>query len=97
MGAFSSTILSLLAFAVTLSLSRPMTATTENSAPLGFQHLVQPHTWLNAVFPFRLTVTGEELHLQVSVPPAKSVAPALTPPSTTGCIVYALRFSWFES
>jgi hypothetical protein len=70
-----------------------MTATTENSAPLGFQHLEQPHTWLNAVLPFRLTVTGEELHLQVSVPPAKSVAPDLTPLSTAGCIEIAMMFS----
>jgi hypothetical protein len=29
---------------VTLTLSRGMTATIENVAPAGFQHLVQPHT-----------------------------------------------------
>ena len=28
------------------------------SAPVGFQHLVQPQTWLNAQFPWMLTVTG---------------------------------------
>ena len=83
-GAFSSTILSLFPLAVTARLSRLTTATIENSAPCGFQHLVQPHTWLNAVLPFSVTVTGAELHLQVSVPPAKSVLPGLTPPSTAG-------------
>src|SRR5215467_6908888 len=95
MGAFSSTIFSLLPFALTESFSRPMTATWEKSAPLGFQHLVQPQTWLNAVLPARLTVTGAEVHLQVSVPPAKSLLPALTPPSTAGCMFTAMMFSWF--
>src|SRR6201984_705852 len=86
-GAFSSTILSLLPLAVTASLSRPITATIENSASLGFQHLVQPHTWLKAVLPFSVMVTGLEVHRQVSVPPAKSVLPGFPPPSTAGCIL----------
>jgi hypothetical protein len=37
-----STIFSLPSFAVTFTLSLPTTATTENIAPAGFQHLVQP-------------------------------------------------------
>ena len=35
--------------AVTLILSRGTTATTENTAPAGFQHFVQPQAWLWAV------------------------------------------------
>jgi hypothetical protein len=31
---------------VTLTLSRDTTATIEKSAPFGFQHLLQPQTWL---------------------------------------------------
>src|SRR6516165_6417512 len=95
MGAFSSTTFSLWPFAVTPSLSRPITAIIEKSAPSGFQHFVQPHTWLKAVLPFNVTVTGEELHLQVSVPPAKSVLPDFTPLSTAGWIEVAMVFSWF--
>src|SRR5215469_6160360 len=83
-GALSSTTFSLWPFAVTPSLSRPITATIENRAPLGFQHFEQPHTWLKAVLPLSVTVTGEEPHLQVSVPPAKSVLPGFTPASTAG-------------
>jgi len=79
MAAFSSTILSFLSFAVTLTLSRPATPTSENNAPSGFQHLVQPHTWLNATFDATRTVTGSRVHLQVSVPPAKPAAPCFTP------------------
>src|SRR5882724_11783820 len=41
-----STTLSLFSLALTLRLSRETTATCENSAPCGFQHLVQPQTWL---------------------------------------------------
>src|SRR5579862_5783288 len=67
-----------------------MTATMENSAPFGFQHLLQPHTWLNAVLPCRVTVTGWELHRQVSVPPAKSLLPGCTPLSTAGWILVAM-------
>src|SRR6202035_1182599 len=43
MAALGSTTLSLSAFLVTRSLSRGTTATCENSAPAGFQHLVHPH------------------------------------------------------
>src|SRR6185503_5695777 len=42
--AFASTTASLSSFAVTRTLSRGTTATWENSAPAGFQHLVQPQT-----------------------------------------------------
>src|SRR5215470_3807097 len=83
-GAFSSTIFSLLPLAVTDTLSRPPTPTIENSAPCGFQHLVQPHAWLNATFDPIRTVTGLLLHLQVSVPPAKPGVPFFTPSSTIG-------------
>ena len=40
--ALASTVCSFCSFAVTLRLSRLTTATTENLAPAGFQHLVQP-------------------------------------------------------
>src|SRR5689334_24676216 len=70
-----------------------MTATTENAAPFGFQHLVQPQAWLNATLPLRATVTGWEVHLQVSVPPAKSLLPALIPLSIDGCSERAIGFS----
>ena len=46
------------ALAVTLSLSLDTTATTENTAPAGFQHLVQPQAWLCATLPLMETVTG---------------------------------------
>src|SRR5689334_6474419 len=89
MGAFSSTSFSLLAFAVTLTLSRPATPPSENTAPCGCQHLVQAHTWLNATLDEIFTVTGLLLHWQVSVPPAKPGLPGLTPPSTEGWILIA--------
>jgi hypothetical protein len=44
--AFGSTTLSFDSPAVTLSLSRGTTPTCENGAPFGFQHFVQPQTWL---------------------------------------------------
>src|SRR5687768_17151267 len=79
-----STTLSFFSFAVTLSLSRGTTATRENSAPEGFQHLVHPHTWLKDTLPSIDTVTESFVHRHTSVPPAKSFAPALTPRSTLG-------------
>src|ERR1700704_401308 len=85
MVADGSTIFSLLPFAVTCRLSLEMTATTENLAPSGFQHLVQPQAWLKATLPLRATVTGLEVHLQVSVPPAKSFLVGLMPLSIDGC------------
>jgi hypothetical protein len=72
------------ALAVTLSLSRGTTATWENSAPAGFQHLVQPQTWLCALCPLIATVTFPSEHLQVSVPPAKFATAGLMPLSTPG-------------
>src|SRR5262249_14971957 len=44
--ALGSTTANLSPLAVTRTLSRATTATWEKSAPAGFQHLVQPHTWL---------------------------------------------------
>src|SRR5579871_603245 len=90
MGAFSSTILSLLPLAVTVTLSRPATPTMENRAPSGFQHLLQPQAWLKATFEPILTVTGLLAHLQVSVPPAKLGEPFLTPLSTIGWMWVAI-------
>src|SRR3984957_11348322 len=82
MVALGSTIASLSPFLVTLSLSRGTTATTENNTPLGFQHLVQPQTWLCADCAPTDTSTGFDGHLQTSVPPAKSLAAGLKPLST---------------
>jgi hypothetical protein len=82
--AAGSTTFSLLPLAVTDSLSRPTTATTENAAPSGFQHLLHPQAWLNATSLASVTVTGLPEHLQVSVPPWKPLVPGLTPLSTDG-------------
>src|SRR5882672_1535458 len=87
-----STILSFWPLAVTLTLSRPSTATTENTAPSGFQHLLQPQAWLNATSLASVTVTGSFAHLQLSVPPLWPAAPAFTPSSTLGWIfTFAMR------
>src|SRR5215471_17204679 len=86
MAALASTTLSRSAFLLTRSLSRGTTATCENVALAGFQHLVQPHTWLYAHWPLMLSSTGLLAHLQSSVPPAKFAAPGFTPPSTAGCM-----------
>src|SRR4051794_8149877 len=84
MAALASTTFSLSAFFVTFRLSRGATATIENTAPAGFQHLVQPHTWLYADWLLTVTSTGLLVHLQASVPPEKLAAPAFTPLSTAG-------------
>src|SRR3989442_16036474 len=84
MVADGSTTLSLSSFAVTFSLSRGTTATCENSAPAGFQHLVQPQAWLCALWPVIDTVTFLSEHLQFSVPPAKFGAAGLMPLSIAG-------------
>src|SRR5688500_17713244 len=99
MAAFVSTIFSLSAFAVTLTLSRGATATWENNAPGGFQHFVQPQTWLCAVWLVTVTVTAWSLHRQVSVPPEKFELPGLTPLSTAGWIDtgVAMVASWLLS
>src|SRR5512133_3634320 len=86
MVALGSTIFSLSPLAVTLTLSRPVTATIEKMAPAGFQHLLQPQAWLWAVWPLISTVTGSVAHRQVSVPPAKlRLAGRNTPLSMSGC------------
>jgi hypothetical protein len=79
-----STIWSLSPFSATLSLSRGTTATMENTAPSGFQHLVQPQTWLCADCAPTLTLTGRLVHWHTRVPPAKSRPAAFTPLSTAG-------------
>src|SRR5512134_4143491 len=84
MTAAGSTTFSLLPLAVTVSLSRGTTATIENSAPAGFQHLEQPQAWLCATLPSIVTVTGAVLQWQLSVPPANFGLPFLSPLSTDG-------------
>src|SRR5881628_2260005 len=88
MVALESTTRSLSAFSVTVRFSRGATATCENSAPLGFQHLVHPQTWLWALWPLIDTATFRSEHLQYSAPPAKFAAAGLMPLSTAG---------WMES
>src|SRR6218665_1708750 len=82
--ALPSTPASFWAWAVTASLSRGTTPTTENSAPAGFQHLVQPQAWLNKTWVDIATSTGSLWHRQRNVPPAKPAAPRATPLSTDG-------------
>jgi hypothetical protein len=62
----------------------------ENNAPSGFQHLLQPQTWLCAVWLDTLTLTGLSLHLQTSVPPLKPLAAFQSPLATEGCMEIAL-------
>src|SRR6185312_14692307 len=69
-----STTFNLFPLAVTLTLSRDTTATCENSAPLGFQHFVQPQTWLWALCAVTDTATLPSKHLQYAVPPEKFAA-----------------------
>src|SRR3954469_87338 len=82
--ALPSTTESFCALAVTLSLAFDTTATTENMAPAGFQHLVQPQAWLWATLPLMETVTGSAAHRQLNVPPLNFLLPALTPLSIDG-------------
>src|SRR3954468_5534750 len=91
MTADGSTTFSFCSFAVTFRLSREMTATTENFAPAGFQHLVQPQAWLWATLPLMATVTGSAAQWQVSVPPLNFFAPALRPLSIDGCSLIAMN------
>src|ERR1700755_1187643 len=82
----ASTTCSLFPFCRTLSFSRGTTATTEKSAPAGFQHLVQPQAWLYAIDPSMRIFTGSCAHLQTNVPPLKPAVPGLSPESTDGWI-----------
>src|SRR5678815_793673 len=91
MVALVSTMLSLPALPVTLTLSFGTTATTENTAPAGFQHLVHPQAWLCATLPLMETVTGSVAQWQVSVPPLNFLLPALTPLSIDGCSLIAME------
>ena len=84
MVALASTIFSFSGWAVTLTLSRETTATCENRAPFGFQHLLQPQAWLCAVCAPMVTSTLSVGHLQVSLPPAKPAAAGLMPASIAG-------------
>src|ERR1700757_3423321 len=80
----ASTTDSLSPFSSTVTFWRGTTATTENVAPSGFQHLVQPQAWLCATSPLMPTLTGLSLHLQTRVPPAKLPEPRFTPLSIAG-------------
>ena len=82
--ALGSTIFSFSSCAVTLSLSRETTATWENRAPSGFQHLLQPQAWLCAVWALIVTSTFSEAHLQRSTPPSKPGSAGNTPASIDG-------------
>src|SRR5687767_14911457 len=84
MTAAGSTIWSCSAFAVTLSLSRGTTATCEKSAPAGFQHLVQPQTWLWKHWLSIVTSTLLDAQRHCSLPPAKVEDAGFTPLSTWG-------------
>src|ERR1700761_8803679 len=87
MAAFSSTIFSLSPFSVTERASLPTTATTENLAPAGFQHLEQPQAWLWATAAPIFTFTGLDVHLHTRVPPANEGEPFFRPPSSVGWMV----------
>src|SRR5688572_20725444 len=80
----ASTTFSFCSLEATARLSRLTTATTENLAPAGFQHLVQPQAWLCATLPLMVTVTGSVAQWQVSVPPLNFLAPGLRPLSIDG-------------
>src|SRR5688572_7356020 len=90
MVALLSTTASRCALEVTARFSRLTTATTENFAPAGFQHLVQPQAWLCATLPLMETVTGSLAQWQVSVPPLNFLAPAFTPLSIDGWSLMAM-------
>ena len=78
---------------MTSTWSRGTTATMLKVAPSGFQHWVQPQTWLCRVLAPSVTTTGSVAQWQVSLPPAKSGLPGLTPPSTDGWIEMAIECS----
>src|SRR6185437_15610732 len=95
--AFSFTTLSFSSCLVTLTLSLGTAASIENIAPSGFQHLVQPHRWLNRYSLSTATSTGSVLHLHTSVAPANPDCPCLTPSSTAGwmeCLAMFKSSSW---
>src|SRR5690349_23125190 len=76
---------------LTATFSFGTTATTEKTAPAGFQHFVQPQAWLCATLPLIVTVTGSSVQWHVSVPPLNFLAPALTPLSIDGWSFMAMR------
>ena len=72
MAALESTTWSFCSLAVTASLPRGTTATTENRAPSGFQHLLQPQAWLKATSLASVTVIGKPAKpTDLAVPPAR--------------------------
>jgi hypothetical protein len=79
-----STTTSLSPFSSTVTFSCAVTATTENLAPSGFQHLVQPQMWLWATCPLIATLTGGSAQAQTSVPPVKLALPGLQDRRTNG-------------
>src|ERR1700748_775162 len=87
MVALSSTIFSFAPLSATCTLSLPTTATTENLAPAGFQHLVQPQAWLWATWAPIFTFTGFDVHSHTRTPPANEAEPFFRPPSTRGWMV----------
>lgn len=64
---------------------RGTTPTMLKIAPEGFQHLEQPQAWLCAILELRVTVTGEVLQWQDSVPPEKEGEPLVMPLLMRGC------------
>src|SRR3989442_12276779 len=90
MPAFGSLAGELSSLAVTRTLPSGTTASWENSAPAGFQHLVHPHTWLWAHWLSIATATFLSGQWQTSVPPAKFLAAGFMPRSTAGCMEIAL-------
>jgi hypothetical protein len=91
--ALLSTTASLSPFSSTVTSPVPATATTENTAPSGFQHLVQPQAWLCAIWPFTATFTGLLVHAQTKVPPAKLALSFGRPLSMLGCNFSAMSSS----
>src|SRR6185503_20592346 len=90
MTAFGSTAFSLSSLAMTASLSRGTTETCEKSAPSGFQHLVQPHAWLCALWVRTCTATFLSGHLQYNVPPENPAAAGRMPRSICGWMLMAM-------
>ena len=71
-------------FSEAIKLARGTTATTENEAPAGFQHLVHPQAWSKAICPSIRILTGSWAHLQTNVPPLKFADAVFNPESTDG-------------
>src|SRR5258708_40252163 len=68
---------------VILRLSRGTTATTENIAPFGFQHLVQPQPRFGLTLPAPFSMAGGLAQSEMGSP-SLLIALALRSPLTTG-------------